>query len=441
AIFDFSSMGCKHSTLILEPVPLLPPDKATSETRSTLESENRADRNRQGSGTSRMLSKGVSSVGLSGADSGGSESPPTVMAPTPEPEEPIKIAAELKRPGSAGARGSGPPGGDDREQLAVVPRRELSTADGLKKLKAPAGNDYSKLSKSLSSASFESALSGDEGSASSDEKRLRVISTDKLVKELSKRMVGEEEAARKAPNPIAQVQRLRTFYGFRKRVNTYTDLSHHPNDLWWSEAHNDCAKITNDMGPSPRLLSEVIKVRVVRRPKEELDSDMSYFSDYVSMGMANPERRYFVFKLGLGDHIVVTLSEVYDDEAYESLFNEYTPEQMLMDRMKFITCPANLVVPVPLLGPRSAQTLGVYFGMNNVSCQYCSTPLPDGEALRFVSVYIDIYSKWILRRTIPSLAFTVGRISDFFLVDYEKALIYSSFRLVCTEEGVALMNK
>ncbi|KAF4736676.1 hypothetical protein FOZ62_005046, partial [Perkinsus olseni] len=81
------------------------------------------------------------------------------------------------------------------------------------------------------------------------------------------------------------------------------------------------------MGPSPRLLSEVIKVRVVRRPKEELDSDMSYFSDYVSMG----------------DHIVVTLSEVYDDEAYESLFNEYTPEQMLMDRMKFITCPANLV--------------------------------------------------------------------------------------------------
>ncbi|EER11094.1 hypothetical protein Pmar_PMAR020073 [Perkinsus marinus ATCC 50983] len=391
-------------------------------------SELKGSGNTQETRTTGLLSRGASSEGLSRAESGTSR--PQVMALTPEPEEPVKIAAELKRPPLAGALpGSEPPALENGEQLAIVSRKEETMVVA------------SKLTKSVSSASFESALSGDEGSSSSDEKRLRSISTDKLVKELSKRMVGEEEAARKAPDPIAQVQRLRTFYGFRKRVNTYTDLTHHPNDLWWSEAHNDCAKIANDLGPSPQLLSEVIKVRVVRRPKEELDSDMSYFSDYVSMGMANPEKRYFVFKLGLGDHIVVTLSEVIDDEAYERLFTQYTPTQMLMERMKFITCPANLVVPVPLLGPKSAQTLGVYFGLNNVSCQYCSTPLPGGDALRFVSVYIDIYSKWILRKTIPSLAFTVGRISDFFLVDYEKAIIYSSFRLVCTEEGVALMNK
>ncbi|EER01558.1 hypothetical protein Pmar_PMAR000248 [Perkinsus marinus ATCC 50983] len=391
-------------------------------------SELKGSGNTQETRTTGLLSRGASSEGLSRAESGTSR--PQVMALTPEPEEPVKIAAELKRPPLAGELpGSEPPALDNGEQLAIVSRKEETMVVA------------SKLTKSVSSASFESALSGDEGSSSSDEKRLRSISTDKLVKELSKRMVGEEEAARKAPDPIAHVQRLRTFYGFRKRVNTYTDLTHHPNDLWWSEAHNDCAKIANDLGPSPQLLSEVIKVRVVRRPKEELDSDMSYFSDYVSMGMANPEKRYFVFKLGLGDHIVVTLSEVIDDEAYERLFTQYTPTQMLMERMKFITCPANLVVPVPLLGPKSAQTLGVYFGLNNVSCQYCSTPLPGGDALRFVSVYIDIYSKWILRKTIPSLAFTVGRISDFFLVDYEKAIIYSSFRLVCTEEGVALMNK
>ncbi|KAF4657029.1 hypothetical protein FOL47_008639 [Perkinsus chesapeaki] len=410
-------MGCKCSKEVIEPLPALPPEKATSETRSTLESDNKEALRRGSSAKIPEDKEAAPNAALPGF------APPPPVPSSPEPEEPEELAVELKREEDT------PP--ESNEQLAIVPKEEIVPAKGTKKLAVPL---ESKMSKSVSSASFESAISSDEeeeeeaaeGSSGSDENRLRGISTDKLVKELSKRMVGEEEAARNAPNPIAQVQRLRTFYGFRKRVNTYTDLSHHPNDLWWSEAHNDCPKIVNDMGKSPQLLSEVIKVRVVRRPKEELESDMSYFSDYVSMGMANPERRYFVFKLGLGDHIVVTLSEVLDDEEYDKLFTHYTPEQMLMDHMKFITCPANLVVPVPLLGPKSAQTLGVYFGKENVSCQYCSTALPDGDALRFVSVYIDLY---------------IGRISDFFLVDYEKKLIYSSFRLVCTEEGVALMNK
>ncbi|EER17650.1 hypothetical protein Pmar_PMAR023571 [Perkinsus marinus ATCC 50983] len=413
-------MGCRQGTLTIEPVPTVPPEEAVSEERSPVESGLKGNINRKESGTT----KEASSTGLSRTDSGVSRH--QVTAPTAEP---TKIAAELKPlPSVEETQRSEFPGLlESGENLAIAPQKKKSP-----------GN----CTTSVSSASFESVYSDGDESVSSDEKRLRCISTDKLVRELSKRMMGaEEEAARKATDPIAQVQRLRTFYGFRERVSTSTDLTHHPNDLWWSEAHNDSAKITNDLGRSPKLLSNVIKVRVVRRPNEEIDSDMSYFSDYVSMGMANPDKRYIVFKLGLGDHIVVTLSEVFDDDTYESLFEEFTPAQMLMERMKFITCPANLGVPVPLLGPKAAQTLGAYFGMSNVSCQYCSTPLPGGDALRFVSVYIDIYSKWILRRTIPSLAFTVGRISDFYLVDYEKALIYSSFRLVCTQEAIALLKK
>lgn len=226
-------------------------------------------------------------------------------------------------------------------------------------------------------------------------------------------------------------ERGKSFYGIRERIPSKVDVLRHPSNEWWSDARLDAAHMSEDLGPTPRLLGRTVKLKVLDR-EEKSACELEYF--------ANPslvdKKRYIILQLLLGQKIVASLAQVDDVELFDRIFLDDDIETALLGRLKFIVNPANVRIPWSITGPRDASSISDFFGSGN-----CSIRLKYSlDYICHAVVTIDVYSRFMIRSFLPKLAFQIGRMCDFVLVDYEQRLILTGFRLLSTETLLDLMK-
>lgn len=219
--------------------------------------------------------------------------------------------------------------------------------------------------------------------------------------------------------------RRRTFYGTRIRIPTKIDLLRHPSDEWWSDARVDAPHVAQDLGAEPRLLGHTVKVRVIDRSEKSANEFNAYFPSYDP----RHNRRYIIVQLLLGKKIMVSLHQVLDNEYFDSLFDH--PGDKLanvLSRIKLIVNPANVSIPWSITGPKDASSVYNFFGPD-----HCSIKTKNDQTHKYTVITVDVYSKFMIRSFLPKLAFQLGRISDYMLIDYEARTVLAGYRLVYTK--------
>merc|ERR1712232_222617 len=111
---------------------------------------------------------------------------------------------------------------------------------------------------------------------------------------------------------------------------------------------------------------------------------------------------------------LLSLHCVTSSDAYEALLDVQRGD-ILQDALKLIVTPVNLVVSVPVKGPKDADTIGSFFGAKN--CQL-RRPGKGQCAFDIAMITIDLYSVWSLKMLLPSVAVKQGRMADYHLVSY-----------------------
>jgi hypothetical protein len=261
------------------------------------------------------------------------------------------------------------------------------------------------------------------------------------------------------PRRMLKCGRTGEFYGYRDRIPSHIELDSHPDDYWWSNANLGRPAIAKDMGEDMIVISRAIKVTVVPSSYFASHRDLEVFPEYMglcrevgvspppssslnpqpSSSMSRPPAqslRLIIFKLKMGDQIMVSLNEVINEKEFDRLFREENRDELLMRQFKFILSPINSPLPIPAKKPRDAETVGQYFGMDNVD-MYIDERDPN---IKVVSILINIYSKWIIRKFLPVATSALGRICDFILLSSDEKVVYADFRLLSTEVSRSLIR-
>ena len=234
-----------------------------------------------------------------------------------------------------------------------------------------------------------------------------------------------------AVSPVSEDEARESFA--RSRIPTKVDLLRHPSDEWWSDARLDAPHVSHDLGAEPQLLCRTFQVKILSRDDKSSNELEAYFPE--SLGKLRSNRKYIVMQLLLGRKMVVSIGEVGDSDEFESLFSVDSAAS-LCKRLKLIVNPANVSIPWPITGPKDASSIEDFFGMQN-----CSVKRKHSSCqFEYSVITIDVFSKFMIRSFLPKLAFQLGRVSDYMLIDYDSRTIVSGFRLVCTKTLYSLMK-
>ena len=258
------------------------------------------------------------------------------------------------------------------------------------------------------------------------------------------------------PRRMLRCGRTGEFYGYRDRIPSHIDLDTHPDDYWWSNANLGRPAIANDMGDEMTVISRAIKVTVVPSSFFASHRDLEVFPEYMGLcrevGVSpNPSPRgvsrwssspapahplrLIIFKLKMGDQVMVSLNEVINEREFDRIFIDDNRDDLLMRKFKFILSPINSPLPIPAKKPRDAETVGQYFGMDNVDLY-----INEEGNMKVVSILINIYSKWIIRKFLPVATSALGRVCDFILLSSDEKVVYADFRLLSTEVSRSLIR-
>lgn len=270
---------------------------------------------------------------------------------------------------------------------------------------------------------------------------------------------------RNRPRRILKCGRTGEFYGYRDRIPSHADNSARDMNYWWSAANLSRPVILNDLGAAPVVLSRPIKVTVVPSSFFASHRDIEVFPEYLSLcetlrnGPSQEEKdssstvaassvtrglsrestvvRLIIFKLKMGEQVMVSLNEVIQEQLFDEMFHDENRNELLERKMKLILSPVNLPLPIPAKKPRDAETVGSYFGMDNVDLYF---DISMGGEVKVASVLVNIYSKWIIRKFLPLVTSNHGRICDFILLSSDDRTIFADFRLLSTEVSLALIK-
>jgi len=229
--------------------------------------------------------------------------------------------------------------------------------------------------------------------------------------------------------------------------------------VWCSEPNFSCAKLTKDFfavtssmevprlghlvhaavltDPKPRRASLASVSPTLPAPPARKD-EKGWLAVFGRIGsprdlVSNPEKSCIVFTIKMDRKTIVTISEVSHRPWFDQLFKDSeSVKTLMMKKLKFLIVPVNLgLLPMPARGPKDAELLYDYFEPKNVYWTDTAADTQNGNC-RCIHIYIDFFSKWIIKRFMPLLAFKPGRVCDFFVVDWQDRVMVASFRLSAT---------
>lgn len=205
------------------------------------------------------------------------------------------------------------------------------------------------------------------------------------------------------------------------RLNSDLDLD--SIDCWWGTGPDKRLEVAM---PGHTLLTEVCDAMVKKAGSlQSLRNEI--LPSMKSQGL--PKGKYVMWQLKFGKLCFVSVHEVINGEQYEKLLKPGSAP-LLNDALKLIVTPVNLVINVPVKGPKDADTIGTFFG-SNVTFERATK---DGYDISMLGV--DLYSVWSLRMLLPSVAFKPGRMVDFHLVSYRDNAVFASYRASMTNNVI-----
>lgn len=180
--------------------------------------------------------------------------------------------------------------------------------------------------------------------------------------------------------------------------------------------------VVEDFGNDPpRIISRTLAVKVLDR-EFKCSNEIECFRDSGAF-VWDPNRRYIMLKLLLGDRMLVSIAEVL--EGTYLLFDVIFSSADLCQEFKLIVNPpANVRIPWKVTGPKDSSSISEFFGPQN-----CSVKRTENHV---AVITFDVYARFMIRSFLPKLAFQPGRISDYILVDYGRRVVVTGFRIVAT---------
>eukprot|EP00929_Paragymnodinium_shiwhaense_P065425 TRINITY_DN32797_c0_g1_i1.p1 TRINITY_DN32797_c0_g1~~TRINITY_DN32797_c0_g1_i1.p1 ORF type:complete len:395 (-),score=87.73 TRINITY_DN32797_c0_g1_i1:140-1222(-) len=199
---------------------------------------------------------------------------------------------------------------------------------------------------------------------------------------------------------------------------------------WWADA--DLTALPEGLAPMSKLLEARVIAHGARiwGPLPWTEGESSDL--YEAMGMRDPSKRYVAIWNRMGDRSVLIVSEVINEERFE----DFSSVDFLMKRLKLIMNPVKVKIPFIMKGPKSAETVGEFFGRSNLHSHRAKT----AKGVDYVSIHIDLHSKWILKMALQTVAFRLGNVVDLDYVDWDGQAVVAALRLQMTNEGLELLS-
>jgi len=150
------------------------------------------------------------------------------------------------------------------------------------------------------------------------------------------------------------------------------------------------------------------------------------------MGVRDPRKNYMACWFNLSDRSMLAISEV----AEPGRLRDSLKGDALSKRLKFILNPVKIGVPVPVKGPKDAETVGSFFGSKGASLTWSSTD----DGVEFAVLQIDLHSKMLLRMMLKQMAFRDGNVVEMMITDWPGRVVLTSVHLSCTAQALQLLR-
>jgi hypothetical protein len=200
---------------------------------------------------------------------------------------------------------------------------------------------------------------------------------------------------------------------------------------WWAPGDPEFGSVGRDMrADSRRTLSKLIDVRCVKTSLSFSSITGIKDSNVFPILSTPSNNQYVIYRMLLGPIEILSLHQLSSPSRE---INQQTLSD-LANEFKLITSPVNFPISLPLQGPKSAETLSEYFGEEETIIDI------DLMNNNVSLISVNIYAKWIIRHTLPTLAFSLGRVCDFFIVNYTKTTIICSLRIICTNQFLEIIK-
>jgi len=200
---------------------------------------------------------------------------------------------------------------------------------------------------------------------------------------------------------------------------------------WWDASDSQAIKgLEHSQQVSTLLDARVIKSKADSKRPQPWEAGQS--SDlYTSMGMVDPQKGYLAVWLNLGSSSLLFVLELTDLE----LMSLGTDDKFLSQRLKFVFNPVKMRGAMPSKALKDSEAVGSCFGKKNTS----STCGVTDRGVRYMSVQVDVFSKWMYKLGFQNVGLRLGNILELLLVDGPSVSVLAGCRLTMTPELLELM--
>lgn len=137
---------------------------------------------------------------------------------------------------------------------------------------------------------------------------------------------------------------------------------------------------------------------------------------------------YIALWLKMGNNSLVFLSDLAAESA-----GMFKTRSGIDQRVKFVMNPVKIKVPLPCKGPKTASTVGSFFGSSS-----SSSLVTTNSGATVACVHIDLYSQMMLGMALKQVGFRFGNVIEVMLADWQGQAVLCAIRLQVSQTFLSL---
>merc|ERR1712048_1010569 len=151
----------------------------------------------------------------------------------------------------------------------------------------------------------------------------------------------------------------------------------------------------------------------------------------MDMGMQDADSTYIACWLNFGEVTILAVAEILERRLLDLALSG----DALNARIKLLLQPVGLKLPIPVKGPKDAETVGVFYGKGASLSRGKMGSGPD-----YVCLQVDLYSKWLIKKVMQSVGFRKGSTIDLLFIDWPGRSVILACRLNVTDRFLKVLD-